>query len=52
MTLACRRARASGLPVTFEPRTAHVADVDGPRLLASLLIPIRKGELKRVLKRA
>ena len=52
VTLACRRARASGLPVTFEPRAAHVADVDGPRLLASLLIPIRKGELKRVLKRA
>jgi len=50
VTLACRRARASGLPVTFEPRAAHVAD--GPRLLASLLIPIRRGELKRVLKRA
>jgi CRISPR-associated protein Csx17 len=49
VTLACRRARASGLPVMFEPR---VSDVDGARLLASLLIPIRKGELKRVLERA
>ncbi len=52
VTLACRRARASGLPMTFEPRAAHVAGVDGPRLLASLLIPIREGELKRVLERA
>jgi CRISPR-associated protein Csx17 len=52
VALACRRAQASGLPVTFEPRAAHVADVDGPRLLASLLIPIRKDELKRALKRA
>jgi CRISPR-associated protein Csx17 len=50
--LACRRARASGLPVTFEPRAAHIADVNGPRLLASLLIPIREGELRRVLERA
>jgi CRISPR-associated protein Csx17 len=52
VTLACRRARASGLPVTFEPRAAHITDVNGPRLLASLLIPIRKGELRRVLERA
>ena len=52
VTLACRRARASGLPVTFEPRAAHVADMDSPRLLASLLIPIRKRELKRVLEQA
>jgi CRISPR-associated protein Csx17 len=52
VTLACRRARASGLPVTFEPHAAHVADVDSPRLLASLLIPIRKRELKRVLEQA
>jgi CRISPR-associated protein Csx17 len=50
--LACRRARASGLPVTFEPHAAHIADVNGPRLLASLLIPIREGELRRVLERA
>ena len=52
VTLACRRARASGLLVTFEPRAEHVGDFNGPRLLASLLIPIRKGELKRVLERA
>lgn len=52
VTLACRRARASDLPLTFEPRAAHVAGVNGPRLLASLLIPIRKGELRRVLERA
>lgn len=47
---ACRRTRASGLRATFE--AADVAGVDGPRLLASLLIPIRKGQLKRVLERA
>jgi CRISPR-associated protein Csx17 len=52
VTLACRRARASGLPLTFEPRAAYVADVDSPRLLASLLIPIRKRELKHVLEQA
>jgi CRISPR-associated protein Csx17 len=52
LMLACRRARASGMPVTFEPRAADVASLDGPRLLASLLIPIRKGQLKRVLERA
>jgi CRISPR-associated protein Csx17 len=52
VTLACHRARASGLPVTFEPRAAHVAGLDGPRLLASLLIPIPEGELQRVLRRA
>jgi len=52
VTLGCRRARASGLPVTFEPRAAHVAAIGGPRLLASLLIPIRQADLKRVLERA
>ena len=52
VALACRRARASGLPVTFAPPAAQVASVDGPRLLASLLIPIRENALKRVLQRA
>jgi len=50
--LACRRAYASGLPVAFEPSSKHVAHVDGPRLLASLLIPIRVADLKRALERA
>jgi hypothetical protein len=52
VALACRRARASGLPMTFEPRAEHVAHLDGRRLLASLLVPVRTTDLKRVLKRA
>jgi len=52
MTLACRRARASGLPVTFEPRREDTAGIDGPRLLAALLIPIRQVDLRRVMERA
>lgn len=52
MALACRRARASGLPITFEPRGEDTAGIDGPRLLAALLIPIRKVDLRRVLERA
>lgn len=52
MALACRRARASGLPITFEPRGEDAAGIDGPRLLAALLIPIRKVDLRRVLERA
>lgn len=52
VALACRRARASGLPVTFAPRKEDVAAFDGPRLLVSLLIPIREGDLRRVLERA
>jgi len=50
--LAYRRARASGLPVTFEPSSKHVASMHGPRLLASLLIPIRMTGLKHALERA
>jgi CRISPR-associated protein Csx17 len=50
--LACRRAQASGLPVTFRPGAAQVAGIDGPRLLAALLIPVRRGDLRRVLERA
>jgi CRISPR-associated protein Csx17 len=52
VALACRHARGSGLPVTFEPAAEHVADIDGPRLLAGLLIPIRAMDVKRVLERA
>jgi CRISPR-associated protein Csx17 len=52
VALACRRARGSGLPVTFEPAVQHVASTDGQRLLAALLIPIRTIDLKRVLERA
>jgi len=52
MALACGRARASGLPISFEPRRENVAGIDGPRLLATFLIPIRKVDLKRVLERA
>jgi CRISPR-associated protein Csx17 len=52
MALACRRARASGLPITFAPRPEDAAGIDGPRLLAALLIPIRKVDLRRVLERA
>jgi CRISPR-associated protein Csx17 len=52
MALACRRARASGLPISFEPRREDAAGIDGPRLLAALLIPICKVDLKRVLERA
>lgn len=52
MALACRRARASGLPISFEPRRDDAAGIDGPRLLATLLIPIRKVDLRRVLERA
>lgn len=52
MTLARRRARASGLPISFEPRGEDEAGVNGPRLLAALLIPIRKVDLRRVLERA
>jgi CRISPR-associated protein Csx17 len=52
MALACRRARASGLPVTFEPRRENVAGIDGPRLLAALLILIRQMDLGRVMQRA
>lgn len=52
MALACRRARASGLRITFEPRGEDAAGIDGPRLLAALLIPIRKVDLRRVLERA
>ena len=28
VTLACRRARASGLPVTFEPAAEYVASIE------------------------
>lgn len=52
VALACRRARGSGLPVTFDPTAKNVAGVDGQRLLAGLLIPIRVTDLKRVLERA
>jgi CRISPR-associated protein Csx17 len=52
MTLAGWRARASGLPITFEPRREDAAGIDGPRLLATLLIPIRKVDLRRVMERA
>ncbi|MCA1951448.1 MAG: type I-U CRISPR-associated protein Csx17 [Hyphomicrobiales bacterium] len=52
MALACRRARASGLPITFEPRREDAAGIDGPRLLAALLMPICKADLRRVLERA
>jgi CRISPR-associated protein Csx17 len=52
VTMACSRARASGLPVTFEPRRAYIGGVSGARLLASLLIPIRPNDLKHVLVRA
>jgi CRISPR-associated protein Csx17 len=52
MTLACRRARGSGLPITFEPRREDAAGIDGPRLLAALLIPIRRKDLKYVMQRA
>jgi CRISPR-associated protein Csx17 len=50
--IACRRARASGLPVTFEPDKVCVGGVGGTRMLASLLIPIHQNELKRVLMRS
>lgn len=52
VALACQRARASGLPVTFAPRAEQVANVLGPRLLAGLLIPIRSADFKRMLERA
>lgn len=52
MMLACRRARASGLTISFEPRREDAVGVDGPRLLAALLVPIRKIDLRRVLERA
>ncbi len=52
MTLACRRARGSGLPITFEPRREDAAGIDGPRLLAALLIPIRREDLRYVMQRA
>jgi CRISPR-associated protein Csx17 len=52
MALACRRARASGLPISFGPRRENVAGIDGPRLLAALLIPIRQVDLRRVMERA
>jgi CRISPR-associated protein Csx17 len=52
MALACRRARASGLPISFEPRPEDAAGIDGPRLLAALLISIRQEDLRRVLERA
>jgi len=52
MALACRRARASGLPVTFAPRLEDAAGIDGPRFLAALLMPIRKVDLRRVVERA
>ncbi len=52
VTLACQRARGSGLPVTFAPSAEHVVRGDGERLLAALLIPIRTVDLKRVLQRA
>jgi CRISPR-associated protein Csx17 len=52
VALACRRAQGSGLPVTFEPVAEHVASIDGPHLLAGLLIPIRAMDVKRVLQRA
>jgi CRISPR-associated protein Csx17 len=50
--LASRRARASGLPLTFEPAAEHMAGTDGPRLLAALLIPIRTVDLRVVVERA
>ena len=40
------------MPVTFEPAAGHVASIDGSRLLAGLLIPIRAMDVKRVLQRA
>ncbi|MDD4932229.1 MAG: hypothetical protein PHO89_02030, partial [Methylacidiphilaceae bacterium] len=52
MVLACRRARASRLPVAFEPRRQDTAGVDGPRLLTALLIPIRQTDLTCVMRRA
>lgn len=52
VALASRRARASGLPVTFAPGAEETARTDGPRLLASLLVPIRSADLKRCLQRA
>lgn len=52
MALACGRARASGLPISFEPRRENAAGIDGARLLSTLLIPIRKVDLRRVLERA
>lgn len=52
VTLACRRARASGLPLTFELGRKDAANIDGPRLLAALLIPIRQIDLGHVMARA
>jgi CRISPR-associated protein Csx17 len=52
VSLACRRARASGLPITFEPRREDIVDMDGARLLAALLIPIRYVDLRRAMERA
>jgi CRISPR-associated protein Csx17 len=53
VALACQRARASGLPVTFKPAAEHVmTGIDGSRLLASLLIPLRASDLRRLLERA
>lgn len=52
VALACGRARASGLPISFEPRRENAASFDGQRLLAALLIPICKVDLRRVLERA
>jgi len=53
--LACRRAVASGLPPIVKPKdlqVEHGAAMDGPRLLAALLVPIRPTDLKRALRRA
>lgn len=63
VALACRRAVASGLPPIVKPKAPqpeHLAGIDGPRLLASLMIPIRPsyqengfaGDLKPCLERA
>ncbi len=52
MALALQRARASGLPISFEPRREDAVGIDGPRLLAALLIPIRQMDLGRVMQRA
>lgn len=52
VALACRAARAAGLPVTFQPATSHGVGLKGPRLLASLMIPIQYRDLERVLERA
>jgi CRISPR-associated protein Csx17 len=46
------RARASGLPLIFELGREDMPNIDGPRLLAALLIPIRQIDLGRVVARA